>query len=81
MSDPSLFKWRNFEADMILCTVRWSLSYALSYRDAECVASSPDIAQSPAVEYSSAYSGILLGGCSVNLTRVSGGISWRSPSA
>jgi IS6 family transposase len=35
MSDPSLFKWRHFEADMILCAVRWYLRYALSYRDVE----------------------------------------------
>ena len=35
MSDPSLFKWRHFEADIILCAVRWSLRCALSYRDVE----------------------------------------------
>jgi transposase, IS6 family len=35
MRDPSLFKWRHFEADIILCTVRWYLRYALSYRDVE----------------------------------------------
>lgn len=35
MSDPSLFKWRHFQADIILCAVRWYLRYALSYRDAE----------------------------------------------
>jgi hypothetical protein len=35
MSDPSLFKWRHFEADIILCAVRWYLRYALSYRDVE----------------------------------------------
>jgi transposase, IS6 family len=35
MSDPSLFKWRHFEADMILCAVRWYLRYALSDRDVE----------------------------------------------
>jgi transposase, IS6 family len=35
MCDPSLFKWRHFEADMILCAVRWYLRYALSYRDVE----------------------------------------------
>ena len=35
MSDPSLFKWRHFEADLILCAVRWYLRYALSYRDVE----------------------------------------------
>jgi transposase, IS6 family len=35
MSDRSLFKWRHFEADIILCAVRWYLRYALSYRDVE----------------------------------------------
>ena len=35
MSDSSLFKWRYFEADIILCAVRWYLRYALSYRDVE----------------------------------------------
>jgi transposase, IS6 family len=34
-SDSSLFKWRHFEADLILCVVRWYLRYALSYRDEE----------------------------------------------
>jgi transposase, IS6 family len=33
MSEPSLFKWRHFEADIILCAVRWYLRYALSDRD------------------------------------------------
>jgi IS6 family transposase len=35
MRDPSLFKWRHFEAEIILCAVRWYLRYALSYRDVE----------------------------------------------
>jgi transposase, IS6 family len=35
MSDPTLFKWRHFQADIILCAVRWYLRYALSYRDVE----------------------------------------------
>jgi len=35
MSDPALFKWRHFQADMILCAVWWCLRYALSYRDVE----------------------------------------------
>jgi transposase, IS6 family len=35
MNDPALFKWRHFEADIILCAVRWYLRYALSYRDVE----------------------------------------------
>jgi transposase, IS6 family len=35
MHDAALFKWRHFQADIILCTVRWYLRYALSYRDVE----------------------------------------------
>jgi transposase, IS6 family len=35
MHDPTLFKWRHFEAEIILCAVRWYLRYALSYRDVE----------------------------------------------
>jgi hypothetical protein len=35
MLDPVLFKWRHFEADVILCTVRWYPLYALSARDVE----------------------------------------------
>ena len=35
MGDPSLFKWRHFEAEISLCAVRWYLRYALSYRDVE----------------------------------------------
>jgi IS6 family transposase len=35
MSDPTLVKWRPFEADSILCAVRWYLRYALRYRDRE----------------------------------------------
>jgi transposase, IS6 family len=35
MHDPALFKWRHFEADIILCAVRWYLRYALSDRDVE----------------------------------------------
>lgn len=29
------FKWRHFEAEIILCCIRWYLRYALSYRDVE----------------------------------------------
>jgi transposase, IS6 family len=29
------FKWRHFEAEIMLCCVRWYLRYALSYRDLE----------------------------------------------
>jgi IS6 family transposase len=35
MISPSLFKWRHFEPEIIVCGVRWYLSYALSYRDVE----------------------------------------------
>ncbi len=35
MSNPSPFKWRHFEAEIILLYVRWYLRYALSYRDLE----------------------------------------------
>jgi transposase, IS6 family len=35
MSDLPLFKWRHFQADTILCAVRWYVRYALSYRDGE----------------------------------------------
>ena len=30
-----LFKWRHFQADIILLCVRWYLRYSLSYRDLE----------------------------------------------
>ena len=35
MSNPHPFKWRHFEAEIILLCVRWYLRYALSYRDLE----------------------------------------------
>ncbi len=35
MNHPNPFKWRHFEADIILLCVRWYLRYALSYRDLE----------------------------------------------
>jgi transposase, IS6 family len=35
MTEPQPFKWRHFEADIILLCVRWYLRYALSYRDLE----------------------------------------------
>jgi transposase, IS6 family len=35
MTEPHLFKWRHFQADIILLCVRWYLRYALSYRDLE----------------------------------------------
>jgi len=35
MRTINLFKWRHFEKDIILLTVRWYIRYALSYRDLE----------------------------------------------
>jgi IS6 family transposase len=35
MSYPNPFKWRHFEAEIILLCVRWYLRYAPSYRDLE----------------------------------------------
>jgi IS6 family transposase len=43
MSDPSLFKRRHFEAEIILCAVRWYLRYALSYRDVEELMHEPGV--------------------------------------
>jgi len=33
MSTPPIFKWRHFQAEIILLNVRWYCRYALSYRD------------------------------------------------
>jgi transposase, IS6 family len=35
MTEQYPFKWRHFQADIILLCVRWYLRYALSYRDLE----------------------------------------------
>jgi len=35
MSTPPLFKWRHFQAEIILLNVRWYCRYGLSYRDLE----------------------------------------------
>jgi hypothetical protein len=35
MSNSSPFKWRHFQAEIILLCVRWYLRYSLSYRDLE----------------------------------------------
>ena len=35
MTQPSPFKWRHFEAEIILLCVRWYVRYSLSYRDLE----------------------------------------------
>jgi transposase-like protein len=35
MDPTNPFKWRHFEATIILLCVRWYLRYALSYRDLE----------------------------------------------
>jgi IS6 family transposase len=32
-SASNLFKWKHFNAEIILLTVRWYLQYRLSYRD------------------------------------------------
>jgi transposase, IS6 family len=35
MIEQNSFKWRHFEAEIILLCVRWYLRYSLSYRDLE----------------------------------------------
>ncbi len=35
MENCSPFKWRHFEAEIILLCMRWYLRYSLSYRDLE----------------------------------------------
>ncbi len=35
IAEQQSFKWRHFEAEIILVCVRWYLRYALSYRDLE----------------------------------------------
>src|SRR5437660_5290431 len=35
MDPQNPFKWRHYEADIILLCVRWYLRYTLSYRDLE----------------------------------------------
>ena len=35
MNQQHAFKWRHFEAEIMLLCVRWYLRYALSYRDLE----------------------------------------------
>jgi transposase, IS6 family len=35
MDQQNLFKWRHFEAEIMLLCVRWYLRYALSYRDVQ----------------------------------------------
>ena len=35
MTEQQPFKWRHFQADILLLCVRWYLRYALSYRDLE----------------------------------------------
>jgi transposase-like protein len=35
MVEQHPFKWRHFEAEIILLCVRWYLRYSLSYRDLE----------------------------------------------
>jgi IS6 family transposase len=35
MTSTSLFKWRHFQPEIIMCGVRWYLRYSLSFRDVE----------------------------------------------
>ncbi len=35
MNNPRAFKWRHFEAEIILRCIRWYLRYAISSRDLE----------------------------------------------
>ncbi len=35
MSQPTLFKYRHYQAEIILLCLRWYLRYSLSYRDLE----------------------------------------------
>ena len=35
MQWPNPFKWRHYQAEIILLCVRWYLRYSLSYRDLE----------------------------------------------
>ncbi len=35
MSQTALFKYRHYEAEIVLLCIRWYLRYALSYRDLE----------------------------------------------
>src|SRR3989449_6829023 len=37
MDDQNPFKWRHYEADIIVLCVRWYLRYSLSYRDLEAM--------------------------------------------
>jgi transposase, IS6 family len=32
---PALFKWRHFEAEVLVCAIGWYLRFSLSYRDVE----------------------------------------------
>ena len=35
MTQPELFRYRHYQAELILLCVRWYLRYSLSYRDLE----------------------------------------------
>jgi transposase, IS6 family len=37
LDQPPLFTWRHCAGESIVCGVRWSLRYALSYRDVEAL--------------------------------------------
>ena len=36
---PKAFKWKHFQGEVIMCTVRWYANFALSYRDLVMMAS------------------------------------------
>jgi transposase, IS6 family len=44
MTEPQPFRWRHFEANIILLCVRWYLRYVLSYRDLEEIISERGLA-------------------------------------
>ncbi len=48
MSTPPVFKWRHFQAEIILLNVRWYCRYALSYRDLEEMMQERGVAVEPA---------------------------------
>jgi IS6 family transposase len=42
-NQPKLFKYRHYQAEIILLCVRWYLRYALSYRDLEEMMAEPGL--------------------------------------
>jgi len=37
MTEQHPFKWRHFQAEIILLCVKWDVRYSLSYRDLEAI--------------------------------------------